>query len=79
MKNDASHQGVQGQAPQPSQGGSWARSIKVVAWGLLGIRKNSAYQEDLARVQPFHVIVAGLIGVLVFILVLVGVARWAVA
>lgn len=65
--------------PERPNSNSWARSIKVVAWGLVGIRKNSAYQEDLARVQPFHVIVAGLIGVLLFILLLVGLARWAVA
>lgn len=72
------------QPPQPSAtdnraNSSWLRSIKVVAWGLLGIRKKSAYQEDLARVQPFHVIIAGLVAVLLFVLILVGLARWAVA
>lgn len=67
------------QQPRQSKSGSWARSVRVVGWGLLGIRKNSAYREDLARVQPFHVVVAGLVGVLLLILLLVGVARWAAA
>ena len=58
---------------------SFLRSLRLVAWGFLGVRKNSEYQRDLAQVNPFHVILAGIIGVLLRVLVLVGLVNWAVS
>ena len=55
------------------------RSLRLVAWGFLGVRKNSEYQRDLAQVNPFHVILAGIIGVLLLVLLLVGLVNWAVS
>ena len=57
---------------------SFLRSLRLVAWGFLGVRKNSEYQRDLAQVNPFHVILAGIIGVLLLVLLLVGLVNWAV-
>ena len=45
---------------------SFLRSLRLVAWGFLGVRKNSEYQRDLAQVNPFHVILAGIIGLKLF-------------
>ena len=56
---------------------SLARAFKTVAWSFLGIRKKSEYQEDLARVSPFHIIGVGIFCLLVFVLLLVVVAKWA--
>ena len=56
---------------------SFLRSLRLVAWGFLGVRKNSEYQRDLAQVNPFHVILAGIIGVLLLVLLLVGLVNWA--
>ena len=58
---------------------SFLRSLRLVAWGFLGVRKNSEYQRDLAQVNPFHVILAGIIGVLLLVLLLVGLVYWAVS
>jgi len=58
---------------------SFGRSIKVVAWSFLGIRKNSEYQQDLARVNPLHVIVVALVSVLLFVVSLVVFVNWVVA
>ena len=58
---------------------SFLRSLRLVAWGFLGVRKNSEYQRDLAQVNPFHVILAGIIGVLLLVLLLVGLVNWAVS
>ena len=33
------------------------RSMRMVAWSFLGIRKASGLEDDMARVNPFHVIV----------------------
>ena len=62
-------------APAPS---FW-RSLKVVAWGLIGIRKASAHQADQARTNVAHLVVAAFVVFLVFIGVLVGVVRWVTA
>ena len=53
--------------------------MQVVAWSFFGIRKGSASQEDTARVSPFHVIVAGLVGVLLLVLGLIVLVKWVVA
>ena len=58
---------------------SFLRSLRLVAWGFLGVRKNSEYQRDLAQVNPFHVILAGIIGLVLLVLLLVGLVNWAVS
>ena len=63
---------------KPSSGSFW-RSVKLVSWSFLGIRKNSEYQEDLARVNPLHVIVVGIAGVMVLIIGLILLVNWVVA
>lgn len=60
---------------EPDKPSFW-RSMRMVGWGFLGIRKRSAYQQDLAQVNPLYLIVAALVGVLVFVLVLLGIASW---
>ncbi len=54
------------------------RSVKAVAWAFLGIRKNSEYQDDLGKVNPFHVIVVALVGVAVFVGGLIVLVNWVV-
>ena len=62
-----------------SSGASFLRSMTTVAWSFLGIRKRSEFQDDLARVNPFHVIAAALIAVSMLIVGLVVLVNWAVA
>lgn len=57
---------------------SFLRTVQAVAWSFIGIRKNSDYQEDLAKLNPVHVIVAGLTGALVFVLSLIALVNWVV-
>ena len=57
---------------------SWLRSVKVVAWSFLGIRSRAGYQEDLAKVNPMHVVAVGLIGALFLVFGLIGLASWVV-
>lgn len=58
---------------------SFLRSIKLVAWSFLGIRSKSAYQEDLSKVNPIHVLVVALVGVLLLIAGLISLVNWVVA
>lgn len=59
--------------------GSMLRTIKAVAWGFFGVRKNSAYQEDIARLTPLHIIAVGLVAVMLFVGGLVLLIKYVVA
>ncbi|MFT4194323.1 DUF2970 domain-containing protein [Ottowia sp.] len=61
--------------PQQARPSFW-RSLRMVGWGLLGVRKHDEYQQDLAQVSPFHVIAAGLIAAVLLVLALVGLVNW---
>ncbi|WP_420821238.1 DUF2970 domain-containing protein [Ramlibacter rhizophilus] len=58
--------------------GSILQTARAVAWAFLGVRKNSAYQQDLGRLNPLHVIVVALVAALLFVLALVGLVHWVV-
>lgn len=58
---------------------SFGATMKAVFWSFFGIRKRSDYEKDSANLNPVHVVIAGLIGVLLFIGVLVMLVRVAVA
>jgi hypothetical protein len=58
---------------------SFLETMKAVFWSFFGVRKRKDYEHDAANLNPVHVIVGGLIGVLVFIGILVLVVRLAVA
>ncbi len=54
-------------------------SVKLVIWAFLGIRSRAGYQEDLARVNPLHVVLAGVVGALLLVAGLIGLVHWVVA
>ena len=58
---------------------SFGATMKAVFWSFFGIRKRSDYEKDSASLNPIHVIIAGLIGALVFIGVLIVLVRIAVS
>jgi Protein of unknown function (DUF2970) len=58
---------------------SFLRSVKLVAWSFLGIRSNKGYRDDLAKVNPMHVVLVGLIGAVLLVLGLISLAKWVVA
>ena len=57
---------------------SLARSVKAVLWGFLGIRQRSAYEEDLGKVSPFHIIAVALVAVALFVGGLIALVNWIV-
>ena len=64
--------------PAPSQWQSFARSIKLVAWSFLGIRSKQGYQQDLAKVNPLHVLLVGVVAALILVGLLIGLVNWVV-
>jgi len=65
-------------SPAPRKGSLW-RTVKAVAWGFFGVRKNSAYQEDIAKLTPLHIIAVGLVAVALFVIALIVLVKFVVA
>ena len=49
---------------------------KAVFWSFLGIRKRSAHEKDAVTLKPVQVIVAGIIGAVIFVLSLITLVRF---
>ena len=67
------------QPPQPGRKSSFGKSMKAVLWSFFGVRKRRDYEDDAANLNPFHVILAALLGLLIFIGVLLLLVRIALA
>jgi hypothetical protein len=78
--NDLNQNGQQNSEPDSrARKATFWDTMKAVFWSFLGIRKRSDYERDSASLNPVHVIIAGLIGVVLFIGVLIMLVRLAVA
>lgn len=51
------------------------QTLKAVAWGFFGVRKGKGYNEDISKLNPVHLIFAGVLAAIVFVVVLVLAAR----
>jgi len=58
---------------------SFGATMKAVFWSFFGVRKRRDYESDAARLNPVHVIIAGVIGAAIFVAVLVSIVRLVVA
>ena len=64
---------------KPSQReGSLLRTVRAVAWSLIGLRKGSEYQQDVEKLNPIHIIVVGLMAVFLLVMGLIGLVNWIV-
>jgi len=56
--------------------GSFGQTMRAVAWSFFGVRRSSDYAQDVARLNPVHVIIAGVLGAALFVLALVTLVSW---
>jgi hypothetical protein len=49
---------------------------KAVFWSFLGIRKRAAHEKDFVTLKPLQVIIAGIIGAVIFVVCLVVLVRY---
>ena len=67
------------QKPSPLQrSGSFTQTARAVAWSFFGVRRRADYEQDVQKLNPVHVIIAGVVGALLFIAALVVLVRWVV-
>jgi hypothetical protein len=55
------------------------QTMKAIAWAMFGVRKGSGYQEDISKLNPVHLVVAGVVCGVIFVTGLVFVARLAIS
>ena len=56
--------------------GSFLQTLRAVAWSFFGVRKSSEYEKDVSQLNPVHVIIAGVIGAVLFIVLLLVLVNW---
>ncbi|MAF05746.1 DUF2970 domain-containing protein [Herbaspirillum huttiense] len=54
---------------------SFGATMKAVFWSFFGVRKRKDYESDAARLNPVHVIIAGILGAVIFVAVLVSIVK----
>ena len=63
----------------PARKTSWLRAIQVVLWSFVRLRKNSESQQDIEKLNPFHIIGVAIGMALLFVLGLIALVNWVVA
>lgn len=58
---------------------SFGATVKAILWAFFGVRKKSGYEHDAAKLNPIHVVLAGVIAALIFIATLVIIVKIVVA
>jgi hypothetical protein len=59
--------------------GSFSQTLRAVGWSFFGVRKSSDYEQDVSKLNPIHVVVAGVATALVFIAALIVLVNWVIA
>lgn len=58
--------------------GSLPRTIRAVAWSLIGLRKGSEYEKDLEKIHPVHIVIVGLLALFILVISLIVLVNWIV-
>jgi hypothetical protein len=58
--------------------GSFRQTAGAVAWSFFGVRRRADHEHDVQKLNPVHVVIAGLVGAALFVTLLVVVVKWVV-
>jgi hypothetical protein len=56
--------------------GSFLQTLRAVAWSFFGVRKSSEYEKDVSQLNPVHVVIAGVLAGVLFVLGLLMLVNW---
>ena len=65
--------------PATQRKGSFAQTVRAVAWSFFGVRRSADHAQDIEKLNPVHVVIAGVAGAALFVAVIVLLVRWVVA
>jgi hypothetical protein len=57
---------------------SLLQTASAVAWSFFGVRRSVDYAQDVAKLNPVHVVIAGIAGAALFVCALVLLVKWVV-
>ena len=66
----ARHQRFNMQKSKPSSFMMFFISMRAVLWGFLGVRKRSGQDADMASISFVHIVLAALLGTVIFMTIL---------
>ena len=58
--------------------GTLAQTARAVVWSFFGVRRRADWERDAQRLNPVHLVIAGLIGAALFVGALLLLIRWVV-
>jgi hypothetical protein len=58
--------------------GSLLQTVRAVGWAFFGVRRSADHAEDVAKLNPVHVVIGGVLAAAVFVVSLVLLAQWVV-
>ncbi len=58
--------------------GSFLQTVRAVAWSFFGVRRAAGLEQDAQKLNPVHVVIAGVLGAALFVVLLVVLVRWVV-
>jgi hypothetical protein len=61
-----------------SRKASLRQTISAVAWSFFGVRRSKDHENDMAKLNPVHVVSAGVRGAALFVLMLMLLVRWVI-
>jgi Protein of unknown function (DUF2970) len=60
---------------EPQAARSAWQTARAVAWSFFGVRRSADLAGDVQRLNPLHVVIAGVLGAVLFVLFLVFVVK----
>ena len=64
--------------PPQMRKAAFGDTLRAVAWSFFGVRRSADYARDVQRLNPVHVIIAGVLGAIAFVGLLLVLVRWIV-
>lgn len=62
--------------PLHQRKGSWSATVLAVLWGFLGVRRQSDYESDIAKLNPLHIVAVGIVMAFLFVFGLIFLVNW---
>jgi uncharacterized membrane protein YidH (DUF202 family) len=62
--------------PSIQRNGSWLSTVNAVLWGFLGVRRQTDYQSDIAKLNPLHIVAVGIVMIFLFVFGLMVLVNW---
>jgi Protein of unknown function (DUF2970) len=57
---------------------SLLQTMQAVAWSFFGVRRRADHEQDVAKLNPVHVVIGGIVGAALFVAAIVLLVRWVV-